>query len=394
MKKIFLSICTLSLALISCDKEEPTPATTPIEKAKEAAISNYVNIVYASYEDSYNGAVSLKSKIDLFVADPTASNFDDVKSEWLASRESYGQTEVYRFGNGPIDDADGPEGLINAWPLDESYIDYTATNAASGIVNDLSKTIDRATLESLNEQGGEENVTLGYHAIEFLLWGQDDADVSLLTPGNRPYTDFVDGGTASNQSRRRAYLQIAGELLVEHINSVKSEWSTSGAYRTSFLALTTSDAISKIFSGMGILSKSELAGERIFTALNNLDQEDEHSCFADNTHRDIILNAQGIYNVYNGIYERTDGSIITGTSFSDVVKMADTAVDADLIALLDASQTNVNNIPAPFDNALTQESVGGTGPIMTAIIGLQNQGDMIAQAAAALGVTVSTDLPG
>ena len=80
---------------------------------------------------------------------------------------------------------DGPEGLINAWPLDEAYIDYVEGDPAAGVVNDPDTypTIDAELLTSLNEQGGEANISTGWHAIEFLLWGQD---LSTDGPGDAP----------------------------------------------------------------------------------------------------------------------------------------------------------------------------------------------------------------
>ena len=93
-----------------------------------------------------------------------------------------------------------------------------------------------------------------------------------------------------------------------------NEWSADveDNYRAAFLALDTDEALTMMLTGIGVLSKAELGGERIFTAYDNQDQEDEHSCFADNTHRDIITNWIGITNVYFGRYQRIDGMLIDG----------------------------------------------------------------------------------
>ena len=61
-------------------------------------------------------------------------------------------------------------------------------------------TINAELIISLNEEGGEENVTTGWHAIEFLLWGQDLNDDGL---GDRPVTDYA---TADNADRGGQYL--------------------------------------------------------------------------------------------------------------------------------------------------------------------------------------------
>lgn len=383
-------------------KDDGTCEYTNIVENKELIAkikSNYAAIVYASYQDSYSQAVALKNAINTFVATPTSANFDAAKQAWLDAREPYGQTEVYRFSNGPIDDANGPEGLLNAWPLDESYVDYVSGNATAGIINDATNhpTLSASYLESLNEVGAAENVSIGYHAIEFLLWGQDDANTALLTAGQRPYTDYVTGGsgTATNQDRRGEYLKICAELLVDHLEIMVNHWNPSGSsnYYTTFMGLSDGTAITNIMTGMATLSKSELAGERVFVALQNQNQEDEHSCFSDNTHRDVILNADGIKNVYNGSYTRIDGSVVSGSGIKDLIAVVNGTIESELTTLSSGVNTAVNAIPTPFDYGLTQESVGGNGPIMTIVTELQSQGDKVVEAGNSIGISISTALP-
>lgn len=376
----------------SCVYDDPYAAT------KQEIKETYAKIVFASYEDSYNEAVELKNAIYSFVANPTQSGLEAAKQAWLDAREPYLQTEAYRFSNGPIDDTDGPEGLLNAWPLDESYIDYVTGDANAGIVNNTNDypTIDAALLESLNEAGGEENISVGYHAIEFLLWGQDDPNTALQTPGNRPYTDYLTtGGTAANQDRRGQYLKLCADLLLEHLGQMKDAWdsNSSNNYRSTFLGLDNDQALKNILTGLGTLSKSELAGERMFVALDNQDQEDEHSCFSDNTHRDIIGDAIGIRNVLIGTYTRVNGTTVGGTSIYTLIDAIDQSLAIEVNDLSGQTISDVNAIPAPFDYALTQETTGGNGPIMTAITNLQAQGDKLTAVATALGISISTELP-
>lgn len=372
----------------SCKKQK-------VKDKKAEYVENVSNIAYNAYLDSYNTAVELKDAIDAFVANPTSATHETAKEKWLTAREAYGITEVFRFQDGPIDDEDGPEGALNAWPLDEAYIDYVDGDPNAGLVNNTSVTIDPSTLRSKNEVGGEKNISIGYHAIEFLLWGQDDPNTSLKTPGDRPYTDYVTGGsgTASNQDRRGAYLKICAEILVEDLNGLVQEWKEGGSYRTTFTSMESDDAIAKILTGMGVLSKGELAGERMFVALDNADQEDEHSCFSDNTDRDVILNAQGIYNLYFGEMTKIDGTVISGASLEDILEINDKDTYEEYSAVFENTLADVKKVPDPFDYALTQESVGGDGPIMTAIESLQNQGDEIVNIASDLGLTVSNELP-
>jgi putative iron-regulated protein len=385
-----LAITTL-LAFSACKDRDKDPNA----ELKEAVIAQFSNIAAANYDDAYTTAVTLQTALDALVATPTQTTFDAAKDAWLDAREAYGQTEAFRFSDGPIDDADGPEGLINAWPLDENYIDYVDGQPTAGIINDTTVTIDAATLTSLNEAGGERNIAIGYHAIEFLLWGQDDADASLLTKGDRPYRDYVPGGTTANQDRRGLYLQVCADLLVAHLLELKNAWKSGSTtnYRATFESLENDEALRRIFTGIGVLCKSELAGERMFTALDNQSQEDEHSCFSDNTHRDIILNFQGIWNVYLGTYTRTNGSTVSGSSLKDLAAEYDEALNDEIVTRLNTAMAQVNAITVPFDNALTQESVGGSGPIQRAVNTLQSLGDKFAEIAGKMDITISTALP-
>jgi putative iron-regulated protein len=362
---------------------------------KDEVKTQHAALVYANYQDALSAAKTLHDRLDDFLANPSDATMDAAKTAWLAAREPYGLTEAYRFASGPIDDADGPEGLLNAWPLDEGYVDYVVGNATSGIVNDPSVSIDASTLESLNEVGAEENIAIGFHAIEFLLWGQDNANTSLQTPGQRPYTDFVTGGTADNQDRRGEYLAVCADLLLTHLQQMVDEWNPTrgGNYYTEFMALDNDEALRRILTGIGILSKSELAGERVFTALDNQDQEDEHSCFSDNTHRDIITNTIGIRNVYLGAYTRTNGTQVYGTGIYELAEQYDSEVNEQVVSLLNDAVNKVEAIPVPFDYALTQESVGGNGPIQAAVNALQQLGDKIAEMAGKMDISISTDLP-
>jgi putative iron-regulated protein len=334
------------------------------------AVSTYAEIVEANYADSLSAAVALDAALQALVDDPSEANLEAARTAWLDSREPYLQTEVYRFYDGPIDNpTDGPEGLMNAWPLDENYIDYVEGDDTAGIVNG-SETIDGPTLASLNEAGGESNIATGYHAIEFLLWGQDTSDTG---PGDRPYTDYVtDGsGTAMNQDRRGRYLTVVGDLLQDHLTQVHDAWAMDATYRTEFEA-DPEGSFAKILTGMIVLSGFETGGERLQAALDSGDQEDEHSCFSDNTHRDMIQDVQGVMNVWRGSYTRVDGTVVEGTGIRDVVM----AVDADLAGRLDAqidtSLSLANALMPPFDQEIVPGSEGNAR-VMALVQGLQEQ---------------------
>ncbi len=356
---------------------------------KQEFVETYAAIVLASYEDSLELAVELNEAIDTFLTEPSEETLEAARAAWLAAQEPYGQTEAYRFYGGPIDDEDGPEGLLNAWPLDEAYVDYVEGAPDAGIINNVEDypEITRELLIDLNENGAEENISTGYHAIEFLLWGQD---LSSDGNGNRPYTDYTE---APNAERRAQYLDIVSDLLVEHLESLIADWQPDGEdnYYATFVALEPDAAIQNILTGIGVLAKSELAGERMFTAWDNQDQEDEHSCFSDNTHRDIVTNFIGIQNVYLGSYSRLDGSVIEGAGLADVVENVDPELNARILELLELADTQVTEIYVPFDQAIIRPDA--RPQVFETVNTLLDLGDSFADVALVLGIPINTALP-
>ena len=350
----------------------------------EAVVRHYAVLVHAGYEDTWASAQALQRAVRSFVAAPSAEGLTAARQAWLAGREWYGQTEAFRFYGGPIDDDRGPEGRINAWPLDEAYIDGVRGKPKSGIVNDPRIVISKANLARLNEKGGEENIAAGWHAIEFLLWGQDFSETG---PGHRSHEDFIDG-KAPNADRRRHYLTVATDLLVDDLRYLVVSWAPSARnYRRRFEA-GGRESLRKIIVGLGALSRGELAGERMEVALNTQDQEDEHSCFSDNTHRDIVADALGIENVWLGRYQRADGSVLQGPSLRELVAARDAAVAERTTRQIAASVAAAQAIQAPFDREIIGgKEAPGHQRIQKAIDSLVQQSKDLVDAAAAIGIT-------
>ena len=301
---LIVSVLALSFIMVSCPKTSSvTPKTDEVTLAEVK--ENYALIAKANYTEALNDAKALKTAIINFTNDATSANFEVAKTAWKTSRESYGQSEAFRFAGGPIDTGDeAPEGQLNAWPLDENHLDYVSGTAGANLINDSGFTLTKAAIIAKNEEGGDEKkISTGYHAIEFLLWGQD------MSPGagagTRAHTDYT---TLSNSDRRKTYLAIVTDILVEDLQGLVTKWGPSGSARTSFIALLDDQALENILTSIGKMSKGELGSERIGAALISQDREDEHSCFSDNTHRDVYLNARGILNVYLGEYTQANGT--------------------------------------------------------------------------------------
>ena len=375
MKSLLLSAALLTAFAANAQ----TPTVTAA-----AVAADYSKLVYASYEDTLTTAQALQAAITAFNAAPSADGLAKARTAWLAAREFYGQTEAFRFYAGPIDDKNGPEGRINAWPMDEAYVDYVVGKPKAGIINKPKAKITAQALSALNERGGEENIATGWHAIEFLLWGQD---LSETGPGNRSFEDFVDGKTP-NADRRRTYLQVATDLLVSDLSGLAKAWAPDAKnYRAKFEKSSTS-ALRNMLVGVGSLSRGELAGERIEVALASKNQEDEHSCFSDNTHRDVVANATGIENVWLGRFKRADGSVLQGASLRDLVALKDAATAERTTSHIAASVKAAAAIQAPFDREIV--SPEGRKRVQATADALKLQSKDFLDAAKAVGITKLT----
>ncbi|MEM1436165.1 MAG: imelysin family protein [Pseudomonadota bacterium] len=399
-------------------------------------VTTNANIAFAAYGDSLITAISLRNALEDFVADPNADSFAVAKQAWLDSNEPYGQTEVYRFRVGPIDalrddgsigeEGDGPEGAINAWPLAEALIDYVANDidgdaepevASStaaiddNIIADVTgfPTIDASVVRANNELGGDErNVASGYHVIEFLLWGQDlNADLSATLPrdssaGQRPFTDYIVGGACTSGpnpatqdicERRGDYLLAVADVLIDDLSRVTDAWSPNMAGNHYAAFVTGGDtSLAIILEGMGRLGFGELAGERMNIALLTNSQEDEHSCFSDNTHRDIVTNAKGIENAYRGEYVRLDGTTLEGAGIDDLlISEGLTDLENQMRAAVERTAITIDAIDqaaktgTPFDNLI---QIGINEPtVASAIVALSEQTDVLEQVIVGLGVS-------
>ncbi len=384
-------------------------ATSALAVDKSAVLDTYANIAAAKYQDSLIAAQSLQASVNALLVDPSAEALQAAKEAWLKSRIPYQQTEVYRFGNAIVDDW---EGKVNAWPLDEGLIDYVDTSyggpsdeneyaalnvvaspkfTLSGSEIDASSITPTLLAETLHEADGvESNVATGYHAVEFLLWGQD-----LNGHGNgagaRPWTDFAAGNACTNDNcdRRGEYLKAATDLLVSDLEWMAAQWTEGGAGRADLMA--DQDAgLSAILTGMGSLSYGEQAGERMRLGLMLNDPEEEHDCFSDNTHNSHYFDGLGVQNVYLGSYVRIDGTVVSGPSLADMVAAEDASLDAEMRGKLSATMMALGLIKTTaeagfsYDQMLERGNAAGETLVMGGVNGLVDQTRSIERIVAAL----------
>ncbi|WGD30823.1 imelysin family protein [Ancylobacter sp. WKF20] len=396
-KTLFAAPLLAAVALGALIAAGPAGADTA-PKVSDIVVT-YANIAEAMYGDSLKTAKDLQAAVDAFLAAPTEANLDKAKAAWKAARVPYQQTEGFRFGNAIVDDW---EGRVNAWPLDEGLIDYvdaksygdasdenplyTANVIANTKIRVGKKTIDATKitpklLDSLQEAGGvESNVAIGYHAIEFLLWGQD-LNGTGPGAGKRPATDYDTANcTNGHCDRRAAYLKAATDLLVSDLEDMAKAWSAKGKARAAVLKQKDKAALGTILTGLGSLSYGELAGERMKLGLILHDPEEEHDCFSDNTHNSHYYDELGIASIYRGKYTRVDGTVVDGPSVAayaaakapDAAKEADAKVDAALAALK-AIKDEADSGKEAYDQMIGEGNAAGNKLVQTGVDSLVAQ---------------------
>lgn len=381
MKLIVAAKVSLLFAFIICCKVDAK--TNDLE----SVTSTYADIALAVYQDSLNEAIVLRKEIRKLVSKPSEEQLALTRRAWVKARVPYSQSEVFRFGNPIVDEW---EGNVNAWPLDEGLIDYVLETSPSSSNSFSSANIiankeiydGEAFINALKIDGGllnvlhsigdiETNVATGYHAIEFLLWGQD-SNGTEAGAGNRQYTDFDRKKcTNGNCFRRSAYLKAAADLLVKELTWMTKQWEQPtdkkfsyingndidvfdiGTARKFLLKLSNEEALAVMITGMGSLTYGELAGERTKLALILNDPEEEQDCFSDNTHNSHFYNLQGVRNVFFGEYQRVDGSVVSGNSISKLLKSVDKKTQLQLVRAFDHSLAQANNIVNLAENQNT-----------------------------------------
>jgi len=398
--KLFMTLAAAAFGVSSAYAEEPS-----------AVLATYADIALAGYEDSLETAQSLKTAVEALVTEPSEETLAAARQAWLAARVPYQQTEAYRFGNPIVDEW---EGRVNAWPLDEGLIDYvdasygtesdtntfyTVNVIANDHVSAGGKTIDASTitpdvLRSLHELGGiEANVATGYHAIEFLLWGQD-LNGTGPGAGNRPYTDFDPANcTGGHCERRVQYLTAAADLLVSDLEEMVANWKEDGEARKALLEGDPNAGLTAILTGLGSLSYGELAGERMKLGLLLNDPEEEHDCFSDNTHNSHFYDVLGIRNVYFGSYKLPSGETVEGPSLAALVREKDPALADEMEAKLDATlaaaealKKRAETVEA-YDQMIGEGNAEGNAAVQAVIDGLVDQTRSLERVIAALGLS-------
>lgn len=389
---IMVTLAASSLSVAA--HQVPFKRNVNLEKEVQAT---YLEIAHSVYKDSLTGAKHLQNSLENFIAAPTEDNMNLAKEAWaINARLPYSPSEIFRFVNGPIDfepindgvttflesiNFEGVEGLVNAWPLDEAYLDYVQGDLSAGLINDRSIAINPEALIQMNERDGEKAISTGYHAIEFLLWGQD---LSSTSAGQRPFTDYT---TAPNADRRSLVLGTLGKILVDHLTKVTEQFEVgTNNYRSDLSNKDSHEVLAYMLTSMVAMAGDELKSERIENALLLEDQEEEQSCFSDTTMNDIAGNFRGVSVLYRGIYTPVNAGVpaVAGKGLGAYIADTNPTLHQNIEAKIVATENAISAITISFDRAITEEA----DKVQAIIDNLDELEALLLQAASEMGLSL------
>lgn len=354
----------------------------------KAEIGGYAELAASSYAASLADAQALKAAVTAFLATPSDETLTRARDAWISARRTWEQTEAFRFYDGPIDQSDngaGPIGRLDAWPVEPAVIDYVESNPTAGIVNDMKLALTKATLLGReSQQGVDHQVTTGWHAVEFLLWGQEPN--ALGEPGDRPVTDYLPG--QPNNDRRRSYLKLVTDMLAEDLGYLVESWDikTRDSYGAAFKLWNQRDALGRIMNGIALLAAQELATNRLAAVLDGKDRRLLTSRFSATSYQDFTFALRGIRNVWTG-----DQGGETRPGLGLLVTRVDPVLAQRIARALDLAEESVallktplerETLPAPSDSPPRQMAE-------RAIADLKRLASLFRDAGVKLGVNVS-----
>jgi putative iron-regulated protein len=350
----------------------------------KAEIQGYAQLVADSYAASLADAQALRTAVTAFLANPSDDTLTKARDAWVNGRRTWELTEAFRFYDGPVDVTDtetGPISRLDGWPVDAAAIDYVDDNPTAGIVNNMKLALTRPTL--LTQELSSHAAITGWHAIEFLLWGQEPA--ALGETGDRPVTDYLPN--QPNNDRRRAYLKLTTDMLVEDLHYLVESWDpkSRNSYAAAFRLLNQREALGRAMNGIAQLAGQELAINRLAAALDSSDRKKLTSRFSGTSYQDFVFALRGVRNVWTG-----DQGGETRPGLSLIVGRVDPALAQKILHALDHAEESVGLLQVPIERETLPAPAGAPARqnAERAIADLKNFAALIRDAGAKMGVAV------
>lgn len=311
MIRLIVAISLTFLAACTPKQPDAMPKQSASIEIDASTFSAQVGIVaYTSLSRASQSAQVMDSKLASFMYHPNPMSQEEITQSWRQAYDDFLYTLIFSYL--PIQDPPDwhTQGIsyddlliqLDSWPIEGGYIDYIPGYPFSGIVNDLALDIDEKNLRSQHGFTDPTNASLGYHAIEFMFWGQEGnrsahdffpqentAPVPINdTEGNSHNYDEQDitaDGTAvhtpQNHNRRRQYTKLLSEILQKDLHRVQRRWEPSNGYYSQLLLQSNPENTlqAAFIAGQRFISE-ELLQKRfqlISSEFSNSSQQDMHA---------------------------------------------------------------------------------------------------------------------
>lgn len=293
MTRLALIISLIFLVACSPKDETTTNKQKPKKLIDSRAFAAQVGIVaYTSLSDANQAAQTFDNKLASFMYHPNPMSQAEIQQAWREAYDRFLSSIIFSYL--PIQDP--PDWYsqeidyqnlllqLDSWPIEGGYIDHIKGYPFSGIVNDLTLNIDEETVRSQHGFTDPSNASLGYHALEFMLWGGDGqrSAPDFFPQENTapiPITDedHASGATNAamiehafsqdlkpqNHNRRRQYTQLLSELLQKDLHRIQRRWEPSNGYYAQLLQQSNAEnTLQAAFIAAQDLISKELLNKR------------------------------------------------------------------------------------------------------------------------------------
>ena len=393
-------IVAISLAfLAACTQTTPEETLKQNTDTEEAGIkvdaslfAAQVGIVaYTRLSQASQSAQVMDNKLASFMYHPNPMSQEEITQSWRQAYDDFLYTLIFAYL--PIQDP--PDWhtqriaysdlliQLDSWPIEGGYIDYIPGYPFSGIVNDLALNIDEKSIRSQHGFTDPTNASLGYHAIEFMLWGQEGArsahdffpqENTAPVPVNDTdesshgydeqglYVNKTIARTPQNHNRRRQYTKLLSVILQKDLHRIQRRWEPSNGYYSQLLLQSRAE---------NTLQASLVAGQRFIS--EELLQKRFHlisSEFSDSSQQDILALLTGLESWY--LPKEQDQQ---EASLGFLMQQADSKIAESFIQSLASSKNCIKKMTSKLEdiNQCKQATIGLLSNLRRAAVTLNVQ---------------------
>ena len=322
----YLCVMACCLALTGCgESEEPgTPleeetviialmpsidANPQLAMRLRELVDVYLLQIEIDFDEVDSNLMGLGLLIDDFLAAPNTETMTAVRIAWLNAHSTYELTALHRYFAGLA--LPEPESLalfqiqyrLNHWPILPGYIDYVEGYPVSGIVHDITVTIDGPGLQEQHGTFDLAEAALGFHVLEFLLWGENKEMGRLRPPSDYDSSSMLsalqqESGLTTSQlsnNRRREYLRIGSQALVDDFRSLQRLWANgSVSFRERVDSLQSNEILSLLVEASTTMLTEEMLVSSLYPLLNGDYSDSIQSPYSHSTQNAISAQLFGV----------------------------------------------------------------------------------------------------